>query len=260
MPWEFGKASDIGGRTEQQDRLGILSDNTANRHLLVIADGMGGHTDGALAAETVLDTAKGRFDQAKIHDPQTLLDEICHTAHQSIKTLAGDNGSSPGSTCALLYLHGPEAYWAHIGDSRIYHFRGHRLETRTVDHSVAQLMLTQQKIEESEIPDSGLQHQLYMRLGGDQLPEPEFGATEVHRQDLFVLCTDGLWASVSPKEITNLAGKNLKEGADQLVALAKTRNGEMGDNVSLVLARWRPTDSSRGGFWRKLIGKLKVES
>ena len=146
MPWQFSMASDIGGRSEQQDCLEMLSSDSGDTHLVVVADGMGGHRDGALAARTVIETARRHFNSGRTSDPQTFLQGLCLESHQAISDLGGNEQRSPGSTCVLLYLDGPEAYWAHVGDSRLYHFRNGKLLNLTQDHSVAQLMVSQGRL------------------------------------------------------------------------------------------------------------------
>jgi serine/threonine protein phosphatase PrpC len=242
MPWQFSLASDIGGRSEQQDCLEMLSLNSGDTHLVVVADGMGGHRDGALAARTVIETARRRFNTGAISDPRTFLQELCLESHQGISKLGSDEPRSPGSTCVVLYLNGPEAYWAHVGDSRLYHFRNSRLLNRTQDHSVAQLMVSQGRLTETDAATSALQNQLYMRLGGNEPPEPDFGASEVEAGDMFMLCSDGFWSHVEPQEVvTSLVEYPIdNEGAGHLVDMARTRGGSTGDNISLVLVRWNP--------------------
>jgi serine/threonine protein phosphatase PrpC len=242
MPWQFSLASDIGGRSEQQDCLEMLSLNSGDTHLVVVADGMGGHRDGALAARTVIETARRRFNVRSISDPRAFLRELCLESHQGISALGRNEPRSPGSTCVLLYLNGPEAYWAHVGDSRLYHFRNGRLLNRTQDHSVAQLMVAQGRFKETDAATSALQNQLYMRLGGNELPDPDFGASEVEADDIFMLCSDGFWSHVEPQQVvTNLKGHPIdNENARHLVDLARKRGGSAGDNISLVLARWNP--------------------
>jgi len=242
MPWQFSLASDIGGRSEQQDCLEMLSLNSGDTHLVVVADGMGGHRDGALAARTVIETARRRFNTGAISDPRTFLEELCLDSHQGISKLGSDEPRSPGSTCVVLYLNGPEAYWAHVGDSRLYHFRNGQLLNRTQDHSVAQLMVSQGRLTETDAATSALQNQLYMRLGGNEPPEPDFGASEVEAGDIFMLCSDGFWSHVEPQEvITSLEKYPVEnEGAGHLVDMARARGGSTGDNISLVLVRWNP--------------------
>jgi serine/threonine protein phosphatase PrpC len=240
MSWQFSLASDIGGRSEQQDCLEMLSLDDGDTHLVVVADGMGGHRDGAQAARTVIETARRRFNSGPVSDPRTFLQELCLESHQGISALGANEPRSPGSTCVVLYLNGPEAYWAHVGDSRLYHFRNGKLLNRTQDHSVAELMVSQGRLKETDAATNALQNQLYMRLGGNEPPVPDFGASEVEAGDIFMLCSDGFWSHVEPQEVL----KSLKEipfdndGAGHLVDMARERGGSTGDNISLVLVRW----------------------
>jgi serine/threonine protein phosphatase PrpC len=249
MSWQFSLASDIGGRKEQQDCLDRLSLNGSDAHLLIVADGMGGHRDGALAARTVVETAKQRLNGDKPADPRAFLKTLCLESHHAINELGDNEERSPGSTCILLYVNGPEAYWAHVGDSRLYHFRNGELLNRTQDHSVAQLMVKQGRLKETDVAGNALQNQLYMRLGGDKTPQPEFGASEIEANDIFMLCSDGFWAYIPPEEAVSIL-ENLspdEDGAAHLVALARERGGSSGDNISLALTRWRPEKSN--GAW-----------
>jgi serine/threonine protein phosphatase PrpC len=256
MPWQFSWASDIGGRSEQQDCLEMLSSESGDTHLVVVADGMGGHRDGALAARTVIETARRHFNIGQISDPRSFLQGLCLKSHQGISDLGGNELRSPGSTCVLLYLKGPEAYWAHVGDSRLYQFRNGKLLNRTQDHSVAQLMVAQGRLRETDVATSALQNQLYMRLGGNESPEPDFGASEVEAGDIFMLCSDGFWSSVEPQEVvTSLEGVPIDDnGAEHLVEMARERGGETGDNISLALMRWNPdrTQANKGVLARFL--------
>jgi serine/threonine protein phosphatase PrpC len=261
MPWQFSLASNIGGRSEQQDRLDLLSLDAGDSHLVVVADGMGGHRDGALAARTVIDTARRHFSAGQISDPRAFLQGLCLQSHQGISALGGTEPRSPGSTCVVLYLNGPEAYWAHVGDSRLYHFRKGKLINRTQDHSVAQLMVAQGRLKETDAATSVLQNQLYMRLGGNELPEPDFGASEVEADDLFMLCSDGFWSHVEPDEVlSSLEGIPIdNEGADHLVTLARERGGATGDNISLALIKWIPGRVEAGtGVLARVLGLMRA--
>jgi serine/threonine protein phosphatase PrpC len=255
MSWQFSMASDIGGRAEQQDCLDKLSVNGSDSHLLIVADGMGGHRDGALAARTVIETARHRLEKDTLSDPRAFLKSLCLESHQAINELGGNQDRSPGSTCILLYVNGPEAYWAHVGDSRLYHFRNGKLLNRTRDHSVAQLMVEQGQLNEDDVATSTLQNQLYMRLGGEKTPQPEFGASEIEADDIFMLCSDGFWEYIKPEEaVSTLQSLPPEEdAAARLVAMARERGGSSGDNISLALSRWNGTNSNGGkGLFSKL--------
>jgi len=246
MPWKTEKAQDIGGRAEQQDRVEIFASPGGERHLLVVADGMGGHRDGALAAEAVLAAARNCFEAVSTPEPQQLLGRICLDAHRAILGIDGSGERTPGSTCALLYLEGREAYWAYVGDSRVYHFQEDGfLVDRTRDHSLVELMLSQGHIEAGDPDARALRNQLYMRLGGDSEPEPNFGATAVNAGDLFLVCSDGLWSPAEGDDLLSGAeGQDADPAlAERLVAWARAAGGADADNISLALARWYPEEA-----------------
>ena len=238
MSWRFGIASDIGGRDEQQDRVELIASQSGDDHLVVVADGMGGYHGGALAAQAVVDSAERFFVTASKADPLASLGEICTHAHQAVVNVGEQDSQPPGSTCVLVYLSADEACWAHVGDSRLYHFRNGKILTRTLDHSMVQLLVSQGKMTEDEMATSPLQNQLTMRLGGEQQPNPELGAAEVQKGDIFMLCSDGFWESVNPEEAIAIASKNdLKTAAERLVQLAKERGGDGGDNITVALTQ-----------------------
>lgn len=239
MPWNFSKALDIGGRREQQDRVCVFNDHKRDRHLLVVADGMGGHLDGAKAAQTVLNVAQKQFSLDQKSDPESFLEKLCAAAHRSINKLNVHGERSPGSTGVFLYLSGPEAYWAHIGDSRLYQFRDGAIRARTEDHTVDQLIRAQGSDGGGDSKARALASSLYKRLGGDSPAEPEFGATEALCGDVFLICSDGFWATVEPDEVVGaLDACPLEGGADRLMELARKRAGKRGDNISFALAQW----------------------
>lgn len=242
MPWTFDKATDPGGRREQQDRAGVFSAVAGDRHLLVVADGMGGHRQGTQAAETVINVAETEFRTSSAADPAGFLSHLCSRAHQAINSLDRRGAGSPGSTCVFLYLQGNEAHWAHIGDSRLYLMRNGHAQFATVDHSLAALLEGEETPAGGGSGDGAGRSQLYMRLGGGREPEPGLGSTMVLPGDLFLLCSDGFWSTVSCREANSLLeGRGLRKGsAGALVTLASQRGGQHGDNVGLAMAQWKP--------------------
>jgi serine/threonine protein phosphatase PrpC len=239
MDWEVAKADAIGGRDEQQDRVDILSGRNG-RYLLVLADGLGGHRCGAQAATAVVHTAHALWPrQDAAREPAAdFLRALCAEAHRRIAALAGDHGESPHSTCVVLHLDPSEAHWAHVGDSRLYHFRNGALVERSRDHSVVQLLVDLGRVAEADMATHPDQNRLTQSLGGGRAPEPSFGSAAVEPGDAFLLCSDGLWESVSTDDMAAaVTGDSLESAVRRLVARAVERGGPNGDNVSVAVAR-----------------------
>lgn len=254
MPWKFGQALNIGKRSEQQDRLGLFSNKKGNRHLLVIADGMGGLQQGAEAAQMVIDTAEQVFTGRKIPSPELFLENIIHVAHKRINTLEQNASSAAGTTCVLLYIDESEAYWAHIGDSRLYHFRQGELINQTIDHSAMQLMIDQGLAENNSDEANAVQNQLYKRLGGSNDPEPDFNSSDLEAGDFFMLCSDGLWQAFGDKQILDIleAQPIDQDGAEHFINLALQQGGPSCDNISVILSQ--NLQNSKKSWLSKIFG------
>lgn len=256
MTWKFGAATDIGSRSEQQDRLAILHSRNGRRHLVVVADGMGGLQNGAQAAQILIDVASEHFARYKHGNPYDFLDRICRTAHKAINELPVDGGSSPGTTALLLYIDKRTASWAHVGDSRLYHFRNGSFLKHTNDHSLLQLMVDKGLVEKDTAP-AEMRNQLYMRLGGEGSPEPDFNESEVEDGDLFLLCSDGFWQPMQPDEMIAALKQYPPDldGPQYLVDLARQRSGDYCDNISLAVSQW--VRAAEPGCWQRFVNGMR---
>jgi serine/threonine protein phosphatase PrpC len=236
--WLWGAASHPGGRTEQQDRWEVLTWPDCTGLLTVIADGMGGHMEGALGAEAVIEAAR-RFVRDRrrlfVEQPEEALTQLCQQCQSNLTAAS----ALAHSTVVALWLHKDQAYWMHIGDSRLYHLREGKRLLRTRDHSVAQMLMELGEISEDEIASHPDQNRLYRSLGGDESPKPELGRGHVRRGDLFVICSDGFWEHVNETEAweASLPAGDLAAAAADLVTLATARGGARADNATLVLVR-----------------------
>lgn len=249
MAWTFGSACDIGGRSEQQDRVAILHTTDGKRHLLVLADGMGGLPDGALAAQKLIDQATSSLALAPSRKAFELLQDICLSTHAALRQLASDTGKVPGTTAVLLYLEKNTASWLHVGDSRLYHFRNGTLANCTNDHSMRRLMLEGGLVTEGSHEAAAAQSSLYMRLGSETVPEPDFNVCKLQAGDVFLLCSDGLWQAIDAEEMLSILAEHPIDqgGPRQLIELARQRSGEGCDNISVAVAQSQAT-----GYWQRL--------
>ena len=256
LSWKFDHATHIGGRAEQQDRVCVLNAARGNRHLLVVADGMGGHAAGGEAAQAVIEAARILFaGSSRRTDPSAFLTDLCASAHDRVTALDNGRGRSPGSTCVMLYLKGDEAHWAHIGDSRLYHFRGGRAVSRTTDHSLHELNRGRQPVAKLDAGDDRRRNGIFMRLGGTNSPAPDLGSSLALSGDLFLVCSDGYWGPVPEKETARLIGDEPfpENGASRLVSKARRCGGRAGDNIGLAVAQWLPSSARRRGGLRSLF-------
>ena len=231
-----------GDRQEQQDRVAFFPHpRGGNVALAVVADGMGGHTGGALAAQQVLHTAGNNFERysARSESPQSLLVASFKEAHLLIKASRFMNEKEPHSTAVMLIV-GPErANWAHCGDSRLYRFHGDRLVFRTADHSYVEQLVAKGKL----TPEQALVHPhrniLLTSLGGDDAPTIAQGeALDLLAGDSFLLCSDGLWSYFDDAELAGvIAAGSARQACEQLVSSARQRGVGDGDNISLVIVK-----------------------
>lgn len=238
--WDQGAASELGARHEQQDRWGIFQTPDQQGLLAIVADGMGGHLDGALGAQIVIDAARNFTQNAGAPppaDPAIALARLCQQIHDAINS----HSESARSTVVMVWLDRDRAYWLNIGDSRLYHFRRGRRLMRTRDHSAVQLLMDLGEIDESQMATHPAQNRLYRCLGGDESPKPDTGSLAIQPGDLLALCSDGVWEYVTETELWTTTLTNGPAAAARMLAeQAARRGGAAADNATLVLLRAPP--------------------
>jgi serine/threonine protein phosphatase PrpC len=231
----------LGDRTEQQDRVGIFtSRRLPDSALFVVADGMGGKTGGAMAAQQVMSTAKNLFAEYSVGGSITdLLTEIVREAHLVIRLSALSTEKEPHSTIAALLVQPHRADWAHVGDSRIYRFRGGKLASRTTDHSYVEQLVNEGKLHPYGANSHRLSNLLTSALGTNKQPIIDFGSADVLvAGETFLLCTDGLWHYFSDAELAVVLATYLpRKASERLIELARERATGGGDNCSLAIVK-----------------------
>ena len=237
-----------GDRAYQQDQVEIIPHARVAGCLLgVLADGMGGKSGGRKAADQVLLTAQQLFERyaPSRDDSAELLRQLVLEAHLMIKLTAITSEEEPHSTVAA-FLVSPtrECHLIHAGDSRIYHFRGADMVSRTIDHSYVQRLVNEGQITEEEA-DSHPQSNLLTGCLGT-LQDPPLAQAQVDRLevgDSVLACSDGLWHYFTPREIGAIVqALPPREASEMLVAKARQRARGTGDNLSLALVRVEALD------------------
>ena len=224
--------SHLGDRAEQQDRLAIIPSRIAPGTVLaVLADGAGGYTGGAAAAQQVIATATSLFERfsPKTDAVEQLLADVVDEAHTVIKLNRVLTEEEPHSTFVALVLQPDRADWAHVGDSRLYHFRDAALQWRTPDHSVAEQMIREGKLTEETRRTFRNRNMLLQALGGTRPLRPG---------DTFLLCSDGLWDYFTDTELGQaLAALPPRKTAEMLIGAARVRAKGRGDNASVIIIK-----------------------
>ncbi len=222
---------------------------------MVLADGMGGDGAGELASGGVIHAARELWDERSWRDQPgaRFLETLCKAVHDEIRRRSACVAAEPHSTVVAMLLREGQAYWSHVGDSRLYHFLGRRCLSVTRDHSLARLKLDRGEIREADLAHDPDQHVLLRGLGGSEPPEFEHGYAVVRPGDGFALCTDGIWETLSREELAGLVrAADLFDALHDVLVLGAERGGGTADNLGLILAR-----SERPTSWLgRLVGRL----
>jgi serine/threonine protein phosphatase PrpC len=245
MQVEYAKVSALGDREDNQDRAAVVvADDAA---IILVFDGMGGHSDGAKAAETGLAVVQKMFMAARqpIFDPQGFLYMALSRAHDEVVRIGADVAVDfrPRATCAICLVQEGGAYWAHIGDSRIYQVRGGRVLTRSRDHSHVEVLIQEGAISEEEAQDHPMRNFVECCIGGDA-PVPDMSVTNrklLEPGDVLLACSDGLWSGLSDDDMAGIGEKNDKSLVENLKALsmkALNVNSPYSDNTTGTALKW----------------------
>lgn len=209
--------------------------------LAVVADGMGGHTGGALAAQQVVHTAKSNLEgfSARTESAAKLLEDCIREAHMLIKASRFLNEKNPHSTAVMMLLQPGKITWANCGDSRIYRFRGDRLLSRSTDHSYVEQLVRQGKITAEQALVHPNRNILLTSLGGGEAPKVDVNeANDLQAGDSFLLCSDGLWGYFADAELGGvIAAFSAREASELLIARARARANGEGDNISVAILK-----------------------
>jgi serine/threonine protein phosphatase PrpC len=232
-----------GDRDYQQDQVCLISHPSAKGCILaVLADGMGGRSGGRKASDQVMMTAKQLFDRysAKTDDPTFMLRQLVLEAHMVIKLTAISSEEEPHSTIAVFLIN-PDGscYWAHAGDSRIYHFHGDQLVNRTKDHSYVQTLVDRGELTPAQAnvhPKSNI----LMGCLGTQADPPidSHSITKLQPGDTLMSCSDGVWHYFTEPELGSvLATLPPRDASEFLINKARNRARGGGDNLSLAIVK-----------------------
>jgi serine/threonine protein phosphatase PrpC len=243
-------------RSENEDRYTAINYRTEvdkkNAWLAVVADGIGGHRAGEVAAQITVERIVNNLISEKVSDPIAQLREAVVAAGRAVMQAAEDEPEleGMGSTVTVAWIIDSRLYITSAGDSRIYLLRGNSLRQITIDHTWVQEAIAYEIITPEEAKDHPQAHVLRRYIGSRELPEPDMRlrleedesdtksegnqGLRLHRDDQILLCSDGLTDLVEDSEIREaLQSRSPREAVISLVDLARERGGH--DNITVVL-------------------------
>ena len=244
MQFSVYQESLIGGRRVNQDRMGYSF--TRDALLLVLADGMGGHLRGEVAATLLMQTMSTMFQQQAtpyVRKPERFLEEAFLAAHEAIYRYRDEQGlpDTPRTTAVACLIQHNCAIWAHCGDSRLYWVRRGQILGRTRDHSHIEHLIARGLARPEERTTHPDRNKLYNCVGASSLPK-----VEVSRQasllpgDVLMLCSDGLWSQLSDDDMAQrLATQTIVRAVPDMLALATTLAGASSDNATALAIMWQ---------------------
>ncbi len=239
MQYVIGKSSRLGNRAINQDRIAALErDNTV---MLVLGDGLGGRVGGEIAAQVLIDTVASEFQAATlpIQDPKKFLTSSLHRAHFGVidEGMKKNPPLNPGTTAVLCLIQDGQAWWAHVGDSRLYLFRGSVPIYRTKDHSYVEKLYQKGEISYDKRASHPLRNYMTRCIGlSEGVPEVTVSnAVALHAGDVLMLCSDGLWEPLEEMEIgSKIMDGRIEDALDLLAQQAEEKTYPNSDNTSAV--------------------------
>lgn len=245
MQIEYAKVSALGDRQDNQDRAAVIVAEDAA--LMLVFDGMGGHSDGAKAAETGLKVVQDMFmaTQLPVFDAQGFLYMALAKAHDEVVKLGANLAVDfrPRATCAVCLVQEDGSFWGHIGDSRIYQMRDGKVMSRSRDHSHVEVLIQEGAISEEEALDHPMRNFVECCIGGDA-SVPDMSITRKKALlpgDVLLACSDGLWSGISDDEMAQMAtrrGTTLTENLKALSLKALNNNSPHSDNTTGTALLW----------------------
>jgi len=243
MRFSVYQESRKGGRRINQDRMGYCF--TRDALLMVLADGLGGHAFGEVAAQQALQTLARQFQtQARpaIRNPADFLQDTIMLAHREIHRYAEANrlADVPRTTVVCCLIQHGQIHWAHAGDSRFYLMRKAALLTRTRDHSKIENLLQQERVLPMEVANHPERNKLYNCLGSPNLPLIDIGGpVRLEPGDVAMLCSDGLWGAIDEKVIVDkLTQLSVVDAIPDLIEQSLANAGEGADNTTAIAMMW----------------------
>ena len=235
MKLDYYIFSSPGGREYNEDSADMRSSDSAA--VFVLADGLGGHRYGDLASACAVDTILSYMEQYdNPTDTYATLYGALTAANDRIVALQREKAARMKSTAVILHMTADYAYWAHVGDSRLYHIYHNELRDITEDHSVAFKKYKAGEITREMIASDEDQSSLLRVLGTPGEVKPDMNYAPAEQGDAYMLCSDGVWEYLYDEEVLLDYHKasSAREWAQLMLLRVMERIPPDNDNLSMI--------------------------
>lgn len=235
--------SDKGNVRETNEDYFYISNSLDQVQLYLLADGMGGYNGGEIASQLAVQTAKNYIEN-NFKDIEKDRDSIIQLLGSSMeyanmvvyeKAKKNPELQGMGTTLEICLIYNNKAYIGHVGDSRIYRVRKQFIRKLTQDHSYVQKLVKEGTITKEQAEHHPQKNMLMKALGCNAFVEPDVMVKGFLKDDILIMCSDGLSNMVEQQTIYEMASKNIEQATKDLVQLAKDRGGY--DNITVVIIK-----------------------
>ena len=235
--------SDKGKVREINEDYFYISTSLDEVQLYILADGMGGYNGGEVASKLAVQTAKNYIENnfketEKDRDSIIqLLGSSMEYANMVVYEKAKENPElqGMGTTLEICLIYNNKVYIGHVGDSRIYRIRKQFIRKLTQDHSYVQKLVKEGTITNEQAAHHPQKNMLMKALGCNAFLEPDVMVKGFLKDDILIICSDGLTNLVDQQTIYEMASKNIEQATKDLVNLANDRGGY--DNITVIVIK-----------------------
>ena len=232
--------TDVGKAREMNQDYYSIPSSENDLQLYILADGMGGYNGGEiasrLAAETTKNYIQNNFDKIE-HDKEAILKlvkDAIEYANMVVyeESKKDENLQGMGTTLDVCFIYNSKIYIGHVGDSRIYLIKKDIARKITKDHSYVQQLVEDKKITREEAEHHPKKNMLLKALGCTSYVEPDIRARNLEKDDILLMCSDGLTNMVEESKIYEVVRENKEKAPEILVNLANNAGGY--DNITVI--------------------------
>ena len=235
--------SDIGKSRDINQDYYYISQDTDIPRLYILADGMGGYKGGEIASRLATESVKRYINNNfsdKLNEKEEILKLIENAVEYANMVVYEKSKEIPelegmGTTLEVCLIYNNKSYIGHVGDSRIYRIRKGVIRKLTKDHSYVQQLVEDKKITREEAKTHAKKNMLTKALGCTPYVEPDIRARNFEKDDVFIICSDGLTNMVDDDKICELISQDITSAADKLVELANEAGGY--DNITVIIIK-----------------------